>query len=271
MPITVDQFNKLIRPLRNRVLNSIARAIVESVDDTKKIQIMKLQLFADEVRTDVERIQNYGFTSVPFSDAEAAVVFPLGNREHGLIIAVDDRKFRLKGLKNGEVALYTDEGDKIHLKRGNVIDIDTKTLNINATEAVNITTKNFKLNASVKIEETSAEKVTTLTAKSTLTAPEMFEIATTKKTVTSPLAEFSGALNSLTSILTPTIAFTTFTASGGTATGTGNLEMTGNLKAVDVEDSVGKLSTLRGVYNSHTHDENGTGGGTTDTPNQTDP
>lgn len=115
--------DRMIKPLRTRILMTIARAVVESLKDTGGLQVMKIDVLAGENRDNVERFQNYGFTSVPFPGAEAVVVFQGGNREHGLIIAVDDRRYRLKGLENGEVAIYTDEGDKIHFKRGGIIQI----------------------------------------------------------------------------------------------------------------------------------------------------
>ncbi|MGH3443611.1 MAG: phage baseplate assembly protein V, partial [Nitriliruptorales bacterium] len=49
-------------------------------------------------------------------------------------------RYRLQSLAPGEVAIYTDEGDKVHFKRGRVIDIETGTLNIRASQAVNIDT-----------------------------------------------------------------------------------------------------------------------------------
>lgn len=55
-----------------------------------------------------------------------------------MVLVVADRRFRLQALAPGEVALYTDEGDKLHFKRGRVIDIQTATLNIRASSAVNI-------------------------------------------------------------------------------------------------------------------------------------
>jgi len=43
------------------------------------------------------------------------------------VIAVEDRRYRTKGLAEGEVALYTDEdgsgGHRIHFKRGNIIEL----------------------------------------------------------------------------------------------------------------------------------------------------
>lgn len=104
-----------------RLLNMLARAVIERIDDSAPLQELMIQIFAGEYRDKVERLQQYGFTSVPLPGAEAATLFLNGNRDHGLVIAVDDRRYRLTGLAGGEVALYTDEGDKIHFKRGGTI------------------------------------------------------------------------------------------------------------------------------------------------------
>ena len=74
---------------------------------------------ADETISNREYLQHYGYTSRPLPGAELIIL-----REGNNIIAVasDDRRYRIS-LENGEVALYTDEGDKIHLKRGRIIEI----------------------------------------------------------------------------------------------------------------------------------------------------
>ncbi|EGH25839.1 Phage baseplate assembly protein V, partial [Pseudomonas amygdali pv. mori str. 301020] len=95
---------------------------------------------AGEVKDDMEHFEPYGFTSNPLAGAEGIAAFIGGDRSHGLLLVVADRRYRLKGLESGEVAIYTDEGDKIHLKRGKVIDIETDTLNIKAAVAVNFDT-----------------------------------------------------------------------------------------------------------------------------------
>ena len=116
-----------LRALQNRIMMIIGRAVLEAVDDSGDLQTLKLSLLRRENRTGVERFQEYGFSSNPLPGAEAVVVFPGGNRDHGLCIAVDDRRFRFKGLKSGEVVLYTDEGDKFHFKRGGVIEVVSAT------------------------------------------------------------------------------------------------------------------------------------------------
>lgn len=131
----IDTIQQLTAGLRNSVRLMVGRAILTAIKDTGNIQTVQVQMLADEIHDGVERVQEYGFTSAPLPGAEAVLVFVGGNRDHGLVIACDDRRYRLKPLQNGEVALYTDEGDKIHLKRGHVIDITTTTLNLNATTA----------------------------------------------------------------------------------------------------------------------------------------
>lgn len=124
--------DKVLSPLVRRIRLALGRGIVRLVSDGGGIQTLQLSLMANETRSKVERFQEYGFTSVPLAGAEAAVIFMGGNRDHGIVVAVDDRRYRLKGLENGEVAIYTDEEDSIILKRGNKIEVNTKEFIVNA-------------------------------------------------------------------------------------------------------------------------------------------
>ncbi|WP_067734499.1 phage baseplate assembly protein V [Novosphingobium naphthalenivorans] len=103
--------------LAGRVRNMIGRAIVRLIDDTQQAQSLQIELLADEVQDGAERLQNYGFTSHPHPGAEAVGVFPAGLRSHGIVIAVEDRRYRLTGLEQGEVAMFDDLGNVIKLGR----------------------------------------------------------------------------------------------------------------------------------------------------------
>lgn len=118
---------RALAPVTRAMQLSIARAVLLLVNDASKLQGLQVSLLADEVRDDVERFQNYGFTAHPHPGAEAVAVAAGGNRDHVLVVAVDDRRYRLRGLAQGEVAIYTDEGDKIVLKRGGVIEVTAAT------------------------------------------------------------------------------------------------------------------------------------------------
>ena len=105
----------------SRLRLSIARAIVQLIDDSSTLQALQIQMQAGVVRDGAERFQQYGLTSVPFSGAEGVAVAVGGNTNHMLVIAVDDRRYRLKGLATGEVALYDDQGQAVHLTRDGIV------------------------------------------------------------------------------------------------------------------------------------------------------
>lgn len=134
----VSDVVKIIAPLRNRIANLVGRAVLQRADDTKKVQSLQLDVLDGETREGVERFQNYGFTSVPQSGAEAVVVFLGGARDHGVAIAVEDRRYRIGNLESGEVAVYTDQGDKIVLKRGGTIEITASTKVVLTTPTVEL-------------------------------------------------------------------------------------------------------------------------------------
>lgn len=105
-----------------RIYNHFTRGTLKKANDSPKMQEVDLDLLADESKTKVERIQNYGITSVPLPEkdndsAEVVIAFIGGLRDHPVVIAIDDRRYRLKGLKDGEVALYDDQGQVVHLTR----------------------------------------------------------------------------------------------------------------------------------------------------------
>lgn len=150
----MSSLDRYLSPLKRRIKLMVGRAVVNLINDTKGIQEMQISLFANETRSKVQRFQDYGMTSNPHEGAEAVAVFVGGSRDHGIIIKVDDKRYRLKPLAKGEVALYTDEGDKIHLKRGNKIDVQTNTFTVNA-ESVVYNSDTIELNASESITMTT--------------------------------------------------------------------------------------------------------------------
>jgi phage baseplate assembly protein V len=124
---------------RERVMNMMVHAVVEATNDAHGVQQHDVSMLHDEAKAGVERFQNYGFSSVPLPGAEAIMMFFGGARDNGKIVAVDHRTVRLRGLAGGEVAIYTDEGDTIILKRGRRIEIQTTQVKITAPGGVLVT------------------------------------------------------------------------------------------------------------------------------------
>lgn len=134
---------RALGPLKRGLALMVGRGLVRVVDDAPGNQELQLDLLADETRDRVEHVQPYGFTAHPIPGAEAVAVCPAGSRDHVVVVVVGDRRYRLAGLAEGEVAMYDDLGKSITLKRDGSVVIDGQSLvvinspvNINGDVAV---------------------------------------------------------------------------------------------------------------------------------------
>jgi len=119
----IRTIRKATSDLRNRILLMVARGVVRAISDDGGLQRMQVALLADELREGVERLQNYGLSSHPHPGATAGVAFVGGNRDHGLVMAVDDPRYRPQGLAEGEVQVYASFGQFMHLREDGVLHI----------------------------------------------------------------------------------------------------------------------------------------------------
>ncbi len=123
----MDKLMRQLKPLANRVKLVVGKAIVRLIDDQMRMQTMQVEALRGEVLEGLERYQQYGFSSHPHKNSEALILALNGMRQHSVIVAVDDRRYRLTELEEGEVALYTDldgtDGQRIVLKRDGSIEI----------------------------------------------------------------------------------------------------------------------------------------------------
>jgi len=104
----------------------VSRSIVSLIDDSTNLQLVQLNLMKDEIKDKVERVQNYGFTSHPKPNAQGVVLFVSGNRDQGLVIAVDDSRYRIKNLPEGGVAVYDHDGNFVKLTEDAGIEINAQ-------------------------------------------------------------------------------------------------------------------------------------------------
>lgn len=124
------------------------RGVVTLVKSAGAVQLVQLDGMSGERLQDTELFQQYGYTSNPPAGT-MAILLPIGGKTaHGIIIATEHGNFRLKGLKSGEVALYSDEGDSIILKRGRIMEVTTQTFRINAATAIELNAPIITGNAS---------------------------------------------------------------------------------------------------------------------------
>jgi len=125
------------RRIERSITNLLARAVVTGLNAASKCQMLQVELMPGEPKENMEHLEPYGFTSAPQTGAEGFALFPDGDRSHGVILMVSDRRYRIKGLAAGEVSLYDDQGQSVTITRaGIVIDGAGKIITFkNATKA----------------------------------------------------------------------------------------------------------------------------------------
>jgi len=94
----------------------VARGVAMLVGEGK----VQARVLADEVLPNIDRVEPYGFSYRPKAGAQTFLLFPSGDRSHGIAIIIGDKQYNMQ-LQEGEVALHDDEGNHVHIKRGGEI------------------------------------------------------------------------------------------------------------------------------------------------------
>lgn len=144
--------HKMLEPLRRRMATLIGRCVLAAIAPGHGVQSATVNIMADEVMSGVEYLEPYGVTSVPHPGAEGLVLNVAGQRGACVAVALGNRNLRLRSLKTGEVAIYTDEGDKIELLRGRRMALTTLHCTISAAEDVTVNTKRYVVTATEGVQ-----------------------------------------------------------------------------------------------------------------------
>jgi len=137
--MNMDDMKRFMAPLQRRVMLAIGRGTLGPVDDDDGLQRSQVTLLAGETRDNVERIQPYGLSAVPMAGADVLVVCVGGNRDHPVIIGVDDRRHRPTGMQAGDVCIYSHQtGHKITLKADRTIEIEGDEITIKADTKITL-------------------------------------------------------------------------------------------------------------------------------------
>ncbi|UNM95661.1 phage baseplate assembly protein V [Ignatzschineria rhizosphaerae] len=214
---------------RENLRTLIRQGRLAILNDATDTQVAQVELFADEVVEGVERIQNYGFTSMP-TEGGVYLMNIGGKGNQPVIIAVNDDKTRLRVMP-GEVAIYHSEGHHVILKANGVIEADCTTLIANAEESVTVTTQTAEINA-------------------TTSATIQSEVVT----VDAPLTSMTGNLMVAGGIGT-----------GGQQPEAGKVKIKGDFELDGSMDATGKVKSENVSLSDHDHD---TSDGKTEKPNK---
>lgn len=128
-----EELHRFMQPIRRRIALLLGRALLVSADDSKGIQLIRIQMFNGEEKQGVERLQSYGMTSVPKEGSEVLIGAINGSKDQVIAIVVNDSNARMTGLNEGDVALHRQSGDKVWIKllSNDVIEINAKNVNVN--------------------------------------------------------------------------------------------------------------------------------------------
>lgn len=103
------------------VADLLTRGLLKAKNGARKMRTLQAELFYDDLRDDVEHFEPYGFTSEPKLGAEVLAASLAGDREHTIAFVVADRRYRVTGLKDGEVCVHDDQGQKVYLTRSGIV------------------------------------------------------------------------------------------------------------------------------------------------------
>lgn len=109
----------------------IGRAVLTAVKDGESIQQVQVKALSGESLDKIQHFQNFGFTSNPPTGTEGIILCLGGNRENMVVVATDNRDFRLKDLAPGESAMYNKNGKYVKLTAANNMEILLSKFKIN--------------------------------------------------------------------------------------------------------------------------------------------
>lgn len=129
----MDQLQRVLEPYARKFTNLMGLGLVKIIYASDEMQKLQVKMLEGELRDKLSHVQNYGFSIHPHPDSEALVLFPNGDKTEGLVISVNDRRYYLQ-VERGEVAIYDDLKQKVHLTRDGIIIKSDQKITLDAPE-----------------------------------------------------------------------------------------------------------------------------------------
>ena len=159
---TFRALQRLISPIITRIRRVCLGAIIRRVDDDGDLQRMQVESIGHSVYDNVEKFEQFGFTSNPPLGLDAIIIERCGKH---IIVAIGDRKYRIKNLESGDTAVYDVRGQTIILNKtgisvtdahGNTVITDSNGINTTDTNG-----NNAKMDGSgIKLTDINGNNIT---------------------------------------------------------------------------------------------------------------
>lgn len=108
---------RLINELKKAVRLMVGKCIIEAASKEPDGVNADIMLLGNERHYGLRLMQHYGFASVPNADSEGVALFVGGARDNGIVIASQGDASKIPALEKGEVALFSEFGQTIVLKK----------------------------------------------------------------------------------------------------------------------------------------------------------
>lgn len=103
----------------------VVRAVVHTVDDSSGNQGLTVETHEGVIRSGVEVLQPYGLASKP-APGGMTVLLAIGGDQGDMVALPATGGTRMR-VEDGEAALYTDEGTRVHLRGGGLVEVAAAT------------------------------------------------------------------------------------------------------------------------------------------------
>lgn len=143
--------------------------------------------------------------------------------------------------KDGNRVLHVGSDDTVTIEGEGAVTVNGGNLTVNVTAGNVAVTVSGNLSAQV-----GGDATVDVDGQTTVTCPTVTVEATTKVTLDTPLVDVTGNIAAVGSVVTTGLIYSN----------------------TSIGDPAGTMDEMRTIYNSHTHPENGDGGGTTSAPNE---
>ncbi len=124
MDIT-EIISRMTSTMRKKIFLLVGRGELKAIDNSKNTAKCQSEFLKDELVSDIDKIEDYGFSSNPESGAQIVAIFLDGNREQGMGIRFHDRRYRPTDLKPGEACMYHKSGSRVLMKADGSIEVDS--------------------------------------------------------------------------------------------------------------------------------------------------
>lgn len=136
---SIRAFQRLLTPILARIRRVVMGSVIKMVDDSGDLQKMQIETIGHSVYDNIEKFGQFGFASNPPIGLDAIIVERNGKY---ICIAIGDRKYRIKNLESGDVAIYD--------MRGQIVKLNADGITVNDAFGNTVTTANSGINLTDK-------------------------------------------------------------------------------------------------------------------------